>query len=94
MLDVKLIDNQKVLNLNFENNEEVLHSLPEESVSSTLSQRLGLESLVYHELDDFPIKTMSEIDRLSDNIKILSGLNSRLSFVMKEVHYMLNIKNK
>ncbi len=91
---MKLTDNQKVLNLNFENKEEVLHFVPEKNVLSVLNQRFGLESFVYHELDDFPIKTMSEIDKLSDNIKILSELNSRLSFVMKEVHYMLNLRNK
>lgn len=50
------------------------------------------DHLIYRELEDFPLQNTSEIDRLSENIKTLSELNARLSFVTKEIKYLLNIK--
>ncbi len=52
----------------------------------------SVDHFVYREMEDSPVQSMNELERLSENIKTLSELNSRLSFVMKEVQYMLNIK--
>ena len=80
---MKLLSNQNLMTLETETQAQEL--LVNEAFSS-------VDHFVYREMEDSPVQSMNELERLSENIKTLSELNSRLSFVMKEVQYMLNIK--
>lgn len=80
---MKLLSNQNLMTLEAETQAQEL--LVNEAFSS-------VDHFVYREMEDSPVQSMNELERLSENIKTLSELNSRLSFVMKEVQYMLNIK--
>lgn len=80
---MKLLSNQNLMTLDTETQAQEL--LVNETFSS-------VDHFVYREMEDSPVQSMNELERLSENIKTLSELNSRLSFVMKEVQYMLNIK--
>jgi hypothetical protein len=80
---MKLLSNQNLMPLETETQAQEL--LVNEAFSS-------VDHFVYREMEDSPVQSMNELERLSENIKTLSELNSRLSFVMKEVQYMLNIK--
>lgn len=80
---MKLLSSQKQIALDTETQAQEL--LVNEAFSSG-------DHFVYRELEDLPVQSMNELERLSENIKTLSELNARLSFVMTEVQYVLNIK--
>lgn len=81
---MKLINNLNLTDLNPQTTDDVS--------SSFVNAFSTNDHIVYREMEDSPIQSINEIERLSENIKTLSELNSRLSFVMREVQYMLNIK--
>jgi hypothetical protein len=80
---MKLLSNQNLMTLDTETQAQEL--LVNEAFSTS-------DHFVYREMEDSPVQSMNELERLSENIKTLSELNARLSFVMREVQYMLNIK--
>lgn len=43
----------------------------------------------YHELSDIPLVEVDAMAQLSENIEMLSDLSQRLSFVMREVRYLM-----
>jgi hypothetical protein len=45
----------------------------------------------YHEMRDQPVQQVSDLAELELNLKTLSDLQSRLSFVMHEVRYLMKI---
>ena len=64
-------------------------------VSSPLSLSLNLtnsEQFVYKEMADLPLQSISDLERLSENIETLKQLSGRLNFIMKEVSYLITIK--
>lgn len=81
---MKLINNLNLTDVNPQTTDDVS--------SSFVNAFSANDHIVYREMEDSPILSINEIERLSENIKTLSELNSRLSFVMREVQYMLNIK--
>ncbi len=50
------------------------------------------KNLVYNEMADFPVRRRTEIETLQENMMVLSELNDRLSFLSKEIKYLLNLK--
>lgn len=80
---MKLLSNLNQIDLNDE-------TLNQESMVSEAT--FSADHFVYRELEDSPVQSLNELTRLSENIKTLSELNARLSFVMREIHYVLNIK--
>jgi hypothetical protein len=52
----------------------------------------GAETFVYNEMSDVPVSSQSDISRLHDNAMVLKDLNDRLSFLSKEIKYLLNLK--
>ena len=81
---MKLINNLNMLDM--ENNQESVIS------TSAVDPFSSGDHTVYRELDDSPVQSVNELDRLSENIKTLSELNARLAFITREVEYLLNIK--
>ncbi|WP_413584774.1 hypothetical protein [Bdellovibrio sp. HCB274] len=53
--------------------------VPAESVSHT----------TYHELADKPVQEVDEINQLHTNLEMLYNIQTRFSFVMREVRYLL-----
>ncbi len=45
----------------------------------------------YHELSDVPVVEKDALTQLEDNLEVLSDLQKRLSFVMREVHFLMKV---
>lgn len=45
----------------------------------------------YHELSDKPVQSVDAILQLHNNLLLLENLQARLSFVMKEVRYLMKV---
>lgn len=45
----------------------------------------------YHELADTPVVEIDALSQLHANIEMLADLQGRLSFVMREVRYLLKV---
>lgn len=45
----------------------------------------------YHELADIPVAEMDVIDSLRQNLARLQDLQGRMSFIMREVRYLLKV---
>lgn len=43
----------------------------------------------YHELSDSPVHELDALAQLHNNLEMLTDLSGRLSFLMREVRYML-----
>lgn len=70
----------------------------ETSQSSSLGQDLEASGLIlqtsetsYHELADYPIVEKDLIQSLQDNLKLLSELQERQSFLMSEIRYLMRM---
>ncbi|HEY8271957.1 MAG TPA: hypothetical protein VIG33_13790 [Pseudobdellovibrionaceae bacterium] len=45
----------------------------------------------YHELEDSPILEVDALTELKANLQVLTDLTSRLSFLSREIRYMMKI---
>lgn len=55
---------------------------------------LSLEPMVhksYHEMSDYPVQERDAISQLQNNILLLYDLQSRFSFLMTEVRYLMKV---
>lgn len=43
----------------------------------------------YHELSDSPVHEMDALAQLHNNLELLTDLSGRLSFLMREVRYLM-----
>lgn len=50
------------------------------------------ENLVYNEMSDFPIRSRTEIETLTENMMVLRDLSARLGFMSREIKYLMNLK--
>lgn len=50
------------------------------------------ENFIYNEMSDFPVRSRSELESLKENVMVLRDLSARLTFLSKEINYLLNIK--
>lgn len=57
--------------------------------SDTPMEVLGHKS--YHELADFPVVEIDALAQLQANLALLEDLQGRLSFVMREVRYLMKV---
>ena len=69
-------------NLETVESETAIHSLSSESLVSHKS---------YHELSDTPVVECDVLLQLTANIDLLADLQSRFSFLMREVRYVLKV---
>ena len=53
------------------------------------SSESSLTHKSYHELSDSPVHEMDALAQLHNNLELLSDLSGRLSFVMREVRYLM-----
>ena len=49
-------------------------------------------TLVYNEMSDIPVSSRTELETLKENMMVLKDLSDRLSFLSKEVKYLMNLK--
>ncbi|GEM_PF-2938155 len=49
-------------------------------------------TLVYNEMSDVPVSSRTELETLKENMMVLKDLSDRLSFLSKEVKYLMNLK--
>lgn len=59
--------------------------------SSALSTSLVSTEVSYHELSEVPVREVDLLEQLQSNMAQLQDLHSRMSFVMKEVRYLLKV---
>lgn len=50
------------------------------------------KSLVYNEMSDVPVSSRTEFELLNENMTILKDMSDRLTFMSKEIRYLLNLK--
>lgn len=76
----------RVLNLNNAQAEAV-------AVSAELLtlETLPITDLTYHELAKHPVVEKDILSQVHDNLNLLHDLQSRVSFVMREVRYVLKV---
>jgi hypothetical protein len=43
----------------------------------------------YHEMSDFPVVEVDAMTQLENNVQLLEDMQGRLSFLMREVRYIL-----
>lgn len=61
-------------------------------LSEEIDNTVVAKSLVYNEMSDFPVSTRSELSLLQENTMVLIELSDRLSFLSKEIKYLMNLK--
>ncbi len=49
-------------------------------------------TLVYNEMSDIPVSSRTELETLKENMMVLKDLSDRLTFLSKEVKYLMNLK--
>jgi hypothetical protein len=81
----------RLLNVTDTTNDS-LAGLSDSILSSDYSSVIIAENLVYNEMSDFPVSSRSELDILQENTMVLKDLSERLSFLSKEIKYLMNIK--
>ncbi|WII71388.1 hypothetical protein QJS83_13040 [Bdellovibrio sp. 22V] len=59
------------------------------SLSSSESSPITHKS--YHEMSDVPVVEADALAQLHRNLEMLTDLQSRLSFVMREVRYLMKV---
>ncbi|WP_295900291.1 hypothetical protein [uncultured Bdellovibrio sp.] len=62
-----------------------------ESYLGSFSEASPVTHKSYHELADTPVVEVDALAQLQSNIEMLSDLQSRLSFVMREVRYLMKV---
>ncbi len=60
-------------------------------VWSSMSSSEPIMHQAYHELAEQPVVEMDALSQLHANIEVLADLQSRLSFQMREVKYLLKL---
>lgn len=55
----------------------------------TLAHPAPVSHKAYHEMSDVPVVEKDALTQLEDNLEVLSDLQKRLSFVMREVRFMM-----
>ncbi len=50
------------------------------------------KTMVYNEMSDIPVSSRTELDTLKENMMVLKDLSDRLTFLSKEVKYLMNLK--
>jgi hypothetical protein len=70
-------------------NLEIVES--ETAIGNSLSSESLASHKSYHELSDTPVVECDVLLQLAANIELLADLQSRFSFLMREVRYVLKV---
>lgn len=62
-----------------------------EALQSTLMDSITADHRSYHELEDMPILEVDELTQFRTNIQVLADLTSRLSFLNREIRYVMKV---
>jgi predicted YcjX-like family ATPase len=68
-----------------------VESQVEAYLGSTVSESSPMTHKSYHEMADKPVVEVDCLAQLHTNIEMLSDLQSRLSFLMREVRYLMKV---
>jgi len=88
------------MRLNEKNAESLAENLAEKrseglSVGEGLGSKLLASALVdrrsYHELEPSPVMEMDTLVQLKTNLEILADLTSRLTFLNREIRYVMKV---
>jgi hypothetical protein len=73
-------------------NEKNVESL---DIADVLEAELRADSMAehrsYHELEDSPVLEVDALTQLKTNLEVLTDLSSRLSFLNREIRYMMKV---
>ncbi|MGZ3745193.1 MAG: hypothetical protein ACXWRE_16005 [Pseudobdellovibrionaceae bacterium] len=73
-------------------NEKAAESLNiAEVIESELMANSVTEHRSYHELEDSPVLEIDALTELKANLQVLTDLTMRLSFLSREIRYMMKI---
>ncbi|MBV2167428.1 MAG: hypothetical protein KUL82_01865 [Bdellovibrio sp.] len=75
--------------INLDKNTQVETAV--ESYLGSLSEVSPVTHKSYHELADTPVVESDSLAQLSANIEMLTDLQARLSFLMREVRYLMKV---
>ncbi len=81
----------RLLNVTETSNESLV-GLSDSILSNEYSNAGVAKNLVYNEMSDFPVSSRTELDILQENTMVLKDLSDRLSFLSKEIKYLMNLK--
>jgi len=59
--------------------------------TQTLSDVVATQSLSYHEMADVPVREINLFDQLEQNMAQLEDLQKRMSFMMREIRYLMKL---
>ena len=62
-----------------------------ESLESSLMDSIIADHRSYHELEDMPVLEVNELTQFRTNIQVLADLTSRLSFLNREIRYVMKV---
>lgn len=65
--------------------------LNEKNAESLSIANLLETELVYHEMEDTPILEVDSLSQLRANLQVLTDLTARLSFLNRELRYMMKV---
>ncbi|HRO66589.1 MAG TPA: hypothetical protein PL182_03385 [Pseudobdellovibrionaceae bacterium] len=57
----------------------------------TASAEAPISQTSYHEMSDRPVVEVDAMTQLENNVRLLGDLQGRLSFLMREVNYLLKV---
>lgn len=81
------------MRLNGKNVESLQTSLQttSEALETELMESILADHRSYHELEDSPILEVDVLTQFKTNLKVLSDLTSRLSFLNREIRYVMKV---
>ena len=59
--------------------------------TQNLSDVIAAQSLSYHEMADVPVREVHLFDQLDQNLAQLEDLQKRMSFMMREIRYLMKL---
>jgi hypothetical protein len=59
--------------------------------AQALSEVLPTQGLSYHEMADIPVQEVNLFEQLEQNLAQVSDLQKRMSFVMREIRYLMKL---
>jgi len=73
-------------------NEKAAESL---NIADVLETELMVEAMAehrsYHEMKDMPVLEVDALTQLKTNMQVLTDLTSRLTFLNREIRYMMKV---
>jgi hypothetical protein len=79
------------MRLNEKNAESLETTTAVEALEAELIESILADHRSYHELEDAPILETDILNQFKTNLKVLADLTSRLSFLNREIRYVMKV---